>query len=58
MEIKLTTSPGPSHMARLDANADLVGADRRFLVCHRSELVESGARILCDLPGLIDYIRR
>ena len=58
MEIKLTTRPALSHMAQLEANADLVGADRRFLICQRSEMIESGARIICDLEGLIAWIER
>ena len=32
IEIKLTTSPTPRHLAKLRAHADLVGAERRFLV--------------------------
>ena len=58
MEIKLTTRPAFSHMARLEANADLVDADRRFLVCQRSDFIESGARIICDLESLIGYLER
>lgn len=58
LEIKLTTNPGPDDLARLDANADLVGADRRFLVCQRNEMIESGPRILCNLEGLVGYIER
>ena len=56
LEIKLTTRPGPNDMARLDANADLVGADRRFLVSQRDEFVESGPRILCNLEGLVAHV--
>ena len=58
IEIKLTTRPAFSHMARLEANADLVDADRRFLVCQRGDFIESGARIICDLAGLVDYLER
>ena len=58
IEIKLTTRPAFADMARLEANADLVDADRRFLVCQRSELVESGSRIICDLEGFVGYIER
>ncbi len=58
IEIKLTSNPAPSDMARLDAHADLVNADRRFLVCKRCDTIESGNRVLCDLDGLIDYIGR
>ncbi len=58
MEIKLTTRPAPGDMARLEANADLVSADRRFLVCQRSDFIEGGARIICDLEGLVDHIEQ
>lgn len=58
MEIKLTTRPAFADMARLEANADLVNADRRFLVCQRAEFVQSGARVICDLEGLVGYIER
>ena len=58
MEIKLTTGPAPADMARLDANADLVNANRRFLVCQCSEFLESDDRIVCDLEGLLGHIRR
>ena len=56
MEIKLTTRPALGDMARLEANADLVHADRRFLVCGRSDFIESGARVICDLEGLVRHI--
>ena len=39
-------------MARLEANADLVEADRRYLVCRRNDFIESGARVIRDLEGL------
>ena len=58
MEIKLTTNPRMSQMKQLEANADLVGADRRFLVCHSCDFIESGPRVLCSLEGLIDFIER
>ena len=56
MEIKLTTRPALRDMARLEANADLVGADRRFLVCQHSDFIESGARVICDLEGLVRHM--
>lgn len=56
IETKLTTNPSRSHLARLDANADLIGADRRFLVCYRSGLVDEGSRIVCDVGGILTYI--
>ena len=56
MEIKLTTRPSLGDMARLEANADLVSADRQFLVCQRSDFIERGARVVCDLEGLVGHI--
>ena len=58
MEIKLTTRPALGDLARLEANADLVGADRRFLVCQRSDFIESGARVICDLEGLLGRLEK
>ena len=55
-ECKLTTQPRRGDLARLNANADLVGADRRFLVCQRSERIETGTQVVCDLGGLVEYI--
>ena len=57
LEIKLTTRPSPQNLARLNANADLVGADRRFLVCRHSERMENGTQVVCDLAGLMECIR-
>ena len=56
LEMKLTAQPRSADLARLNANADLVGADRRFLVCQRSPFMASGAQIVCDLDGLVAYI--
>lgn len=58
LEMKLTTRPHPADLARLNANADLVGADRRFLVCRRSDLMAAGTQVVCDVGGLVDYIER
>lgn len=56
--MKLTTRPHPADLARLNANADLVGADRRFLVRRRSDLMAAGTQVACDVGGLVDYIER
>ena len=58
LDIKLTTQPRRGDLARLNANADLVGADRRFLICQRSDRIESGPQVVCDLGGLMEYIER
>ncbi len=56
LEIKLTTRPGPEDLARLNANADLVGAHRRFLVCQGREYLEQGPQVVCDLEGMLARI--
>ena len=58
LEIKLTTQPRRGDLARLNATADLVGANRRFLICQRSDRIESGPQVVCDLGGLMEYIER
>ena len=58
LEIKLTARPSFDDMARLDATADLARADRRFLVCQFDDFIESGARIICNVQSLIDFIGR
>ena len=58
LEIKLTTRPRPQDMARLDASADLIDAQRRFIVCQSCDPLENDSRIVCDLQGLIAYIER
>ena len=55
-EAKLTSAPGPPDLAGLNANADLIGADRRFLVCQRCGLMEKDSQVVRDLESLIDYI--
>ena len=58
IEIKLTSNPGPSDMARLNSNADLIGADNRFLVCMCSEDIVSGNQVICNMDGIIRFIEQ
>ena len=58
IEVKLTSSPSPADMRRLDATADLIGASRRFLVCRVREAIEDGDRVVCDLPVLLVHLHR
>jgi uncharacterized protein len=57
VEIKLTSSPGPEDMDRLDKTADLVKASRRFLVSQTRQTSGSGRRISCDVPSFLDHLR-
>jgi predicted AAA+ superfamily ATPase len=56
IEIKLTTSPSPQDMARLDKAADMIKADRRFLVSRRQMASGDATRMACDLPTLIEHL--
>lgn len=53
VEIKLTTQPSPSHMARLRESAALIGAHRRFLITRMAGTADNGPDVLCDLPGML-----
>jgi uncharacterized protein len=57
VEIKLTTSPGPADMHRLDLTADMIGASRRFLVSQTPKSAGDGIRTSCNLPGLLKLLR-
>ena len=55
LEIKLTTRPGPDDLKRLNAAADLIAADRRFLICRRSPWLARDHQVVCDLPGFLNF---
>ncbi len=56
LEAKLTTRPSRNDLARLNANANLIDANRTFLVCRQSRFVDGGSQIVCDLDGLVRFI--
>ena len=53
VEAKLTTRPTRGHLARLNECADLIDADRRFLVTRQPGFIRSGNQTLCDLPSMV-----
>lgn len=53
IEIKLTTSPGPADLARLDKVADMIDARRRFLVSKTTDDAGDERRASCNLPALL-----
>ncbi len=57
IEIKLTASPGPGDMDRLDATADMIGASRRYLVSKTRRTTGDDVRASCDLDGMIERLR-
>ena len=56
VEIKLTGSPSPADLARLDRTADLVGASRRFLVSQVGRSSGDQKRASCNLAGFIERL--
>ena len=56
IEVKLTASPTPADMDRLDRTADLIGASRRYLVSQTPRSVGSAIRASCNLNGLLERI--
>jgi len=57
IEVKLTSSPGPGDMGRLDKTAQLIGASRCFLISQTRRPSGGGRRVSCDLPTLLDHLR-
>jgi hypothetical protein len=56
IEVKLTASPGPDDMARLDRAADMIGATRRFLVTRTRRPAGDNRRASCNLGGLLERL--
>ena len=56
IEIKLTSSPGPSDLVRLNKAADLIDADRRILVSQTQQKAEGEMAISCNLADAIQHI--
>jgi predicted AAA+ superfamily ATPase len=54
VEIKLTTSPAPEALARLNKSADMIGAKRRILVSRTPQTVRLGNVLSCSLPEAIE----
>lgn len=56
VEVKLTSNPSPASMKRLDENADLIEASRRFLVCRIRSPIEGADRVVCDLETFLGHV--
>lgn len=59
VEIKLTSNPSPEMIDRLNKTADLIGAERRVLVCRVARPIENDTLLVADpkvwLKNLADY---
>lgn len=58
LEVKLTASPGPKDMERLDKTADMIGATRRFLISKTRRTSGNADRASCNLPWLLERLTR
>jgi len=57
VEVKLTSSPSPADMDRLNKTADMIGARRRFLVTKTNRPAGDGLRGSFDLSSLLTHLR-
>lgn len=58
IEIKLTASPTPADMARLDKTADMLDATHRFLVSQTKTPTDGARRASCTLETLLARLPR
>ena len=56
IEVKLTSQPSVDDFRRLNKTADLVKADKRFLLSRVSEPTGSEDQISCSLPDFLPYL--
>jgi hypothetical protein len=56
VEIKLTASPAPEDLARVDRTAALIGADRVFLVSQTARNAGGAERASVNLSGLLERL--
>jgi len=57
LEVKLSASPRPGDMARLDKTADMIEATRRYLVSKTSRSSGDESRASCNLAWLLERLR-
>lgn len=56
-EVKLTASPSPADLSRLDKSAAMIKAARRFLVSQTARSTGDSRRASCNLSGMIERLR-
>ena len=57
VEVKLTSSPSPADMDRLNKTADMIGARRRFLVTKTKKPAGDALRGSFNLSSLMTHLR-
>jgi hypothetical protein len=58
IECKLSTQPERRDLEKLTALAEAIGAKHRILISRSSQIIESSAGIVCDLPWLLQNLAR
>ncbi|MBC8087285.1 MAG: DUF4143 domain-containing protein [Phycisphaerae bacterium] len=57
IEVKLSASPSPADMNKLDREADLIDASRRYLVSQTPRSTGDARRASCNLAGLMERMQ-
>jgi len=57
IEVKLSSSPSPQDMSRLNQAADMIDADRRVLISQTRQTVDEGSRVSCDLEWMLKTLK-
>lgn len=57
IEVKLSSSPGPDDIRRLNKTADMIGATRCFLVSQTSRSSGDERKTSCNLPSFLIHLR-
>ncbi|MCE9557117.1 MAG: ATP-binding protein [Planctomycetes bacterium] len=58
IEVKLTASPQPQDLRRLDRAADEIRAQKRILVSQARDVIEGNNQISCNLPWLLMHLKQ
>jgi len=56
VEVKLTSTPSPEDMIRLEKTADMIKAGRRFLVSQTNRPSGDKRRVSCNLPTFLEHL--
>jgi uncharacterized protein len=57
VEVKLTASPAPEDMTRLEKTADMIKASCCFLISQTSRPIGDNHRVSCNLMSFLDHLR-
>jgi predicted AAA+ superfamily ATPase len=58
IKCKLSTQPDRRDLEKLTTLADAIRVERRILISRSSQIVDSSAGIVCDLPWLLQNLKR